>query len=216
MSPETITTNNVPLVYPPSVDFFSFGEKVVQWIVDIYPNLFGSLQSATGLLVGISIPVSILLIIMIIYSVEQIKKIRLKEAEIYDLKVEPAYTTVERIVEAGAEEVPVQNDMVLAQRWDVIGQHINSENPNDWKQAILDADTILDDVLTRLGYRGESVGEKLKRAEPADFATLQDAWEAHKARNDIAHRGLEYTLNQHEAKRIFQLYRKVFEEFYYI
>lgn len=216
MQPIEVVPNNVPLVYPPSVDFFSYGEKVVTWIIDMYPHLFAFVQYVTGFIVGVSIPISVLLIIGIIYSVEQLKKIRKKEAEIYDLKVEPAYGIIERIEDTSSEKPPTQSDVALAQRWDVIAQHINSENPNDWKQAILDADTILDDVLTRLGYKGESVGEKLKRAEPADFATLQDAWEAHKARNDIAHRGLDYKLNHHEAKRIFQMYKKVFEEFYYI
>jgi hypothetical protein len=216
MSPLEVVPNNIPLVYPPSIDFFSFGERGVQWAVDIYPSLFDVAKDITSILVGISIPLSVLLVIGIVYSVEQLKRIRNKETEMYDLKVEPAYGIIERIEDTSSEKPPTQSDAALAQRWDTISQHMNSDNPNDWKQAILDADTILDDVLTRLGYRGESVGEKLKRAEPADFATLQDAWEAHKARNDIAHRGLDYNLNHHEAKRIFQMYKKVFEEFYYI
>jgi len=94
--------------------------------------------------------------------------------------------------------------------------NINSDNPNDWKQAIIEADIMLDDVLTKLGYRGDSIGDKLKRAEPADFSTLNEAWEAHKVRNQIAHSGSTYPLNQHEANRVIQMYRKVFEEFYYL
>lgn len=217
MPPLDPVPNNVPLIYPPNIDFFGFFEKVFQWLVDIFPSVVLFAKSFTGLLVAISIPFSVLLIIGIVYTVERLKSLRKKEGEIYDLKVEPAYGIVETIDTNTSEEgIAAKGDPALAKRWDTIGQHMNSTNPNDWKQAILDADIILDDILTRLGYRGESVGEKLKRAEPADFATLNDAWEAHRARNDIAHGGIDHTLNEHEAKRIFQLYRKVFEEFYYI
>ena len=48
---------------------------------------------------------------------------------------------------------------------------------------------MLDDMLARQGYVGDGVGEKLKAAEPENFRTLQDAWEAHKVRNQIAHEG---------------------------
>jgi len=216
MSPFEITSNNAPLVYTPTIDFLSFGEKWFQYLSDMYPSILNVVKNVTGFLVGISIPISVLLIIGIIYCVERLKRLRKKEEEIYDLKVEPAYRIIEGITGQPTDDVPVKNDPALTQRWNTIRQHINSENPNDWKQAILDADTILDDILMNLGYKGESVGEKLKRAEPADFATINEAWEAHRARNDIAHRGLEFNLNHHEAKRIFQLYKKVFEEFYYI
>ncbi len=217
MSPLDPVPNNVPLVYPPSVDFFGFFENVFHWIVKVFPPFILFLKGFVDLLISISIPISVLFIIGIIYTVERLKSLRKKEEEIYDLKVEPAYGIVEDIDPNKEEDgIVAKSDPTLAKRWDIISQHMNSTNPNDWKQAILDADTILDDVLTQLGYRGESIGEKLKRAEPADFATINEAWEAHKARNNIAHGGLDFTLNEHEAKRIFQLYRKVFEEFYYI
>ena len=103
----------------------------------------------------------------------------------------------------------------MARRWGTVVKHIESESPNDWKQAILEADIMLDDLLTNMGYRGESIGEKLKRVDPAHFETLNDAWEAHKIRNDIAHQS-QYSLNQIDARRVIQQYRKVFEEFYYI
>ena len=65
-------------------------------------------------------------------------------------------------------------------------------------------------------YHGDSIGEKLKKVEKADFKTLDEAWEAHKFRNQIAHEGSTMSVNQYEAKRVVNLYKKVFEEFYYI
>ncbi len=76
---------------------------------------------------------------------------------------------------------------------------------------------MLDQMLTKIGYAGVSVGEKLKNVEESDFITLQKAWEAHKVRNRIAHGGAtELKLDRREADRVIDLYQQVFAEFYYI
>jgi hypothetical protein len=149
-------------------------------------------------------PVSLFFLIGIIYCVEQLKHIRKKEAEKYDLKVEPAY------------EKDVKSNNVLAERWERVQTQISSENPNDWRQAILEADIMLEDVLTTMGYQGEGIGEKLKRVELGDMKTRQDAWDAHLIRNRIAHDGADFPLTKYEAQRVINQYKKVFEEFYYI
>jgi hypothetical protein len=195
---------NDPNTYTSSFSGISFNGSIFDFFASIYPPLVYFFKSLLGVLVGLSIPASLFFVIGIIYCVEQLKIIRKKEAEIHDLKVEMAY------------EVAPPADHALAQRWEKITKNIESDNLNDWKQAIMEADIILDEILTRMGYRGESVGEKLKRAEPGDIQTLNEAWEAHKVRNQIAHEGSEFNLNQHEAKRVIHMYRKVFEEFYYV
>ena len=164
----------------------------------------GVLKGILGIVVGLSFPLALFFLIGIIYCVEGLKKIRIKESEIHDLKVEPAYETA-------VEDAPG-----LSHRWESVVKHIESENPNDWRQAIIDADIILDDLLNKLGYRGESVGEKLKRVVEGDFKTIRDAWDAHMVRNQLAHQGSEVPLDHHEARRVVNLYKKVFQEFYYI
>jgi hypothetical protein len=101
-------------------------------------------------------------------------------------------------------------------KWQRVQEHINSDNPSDWRLAILEADIILDELLDSLGYIGDTIGDKLKKANKGDFVTLNDAWEAHKIRNAIAHQGSDFILTQREALRIINLYRVVFEEFDYI
>ena len=78
----------------------------------------------------------------------------------------------------------------------------------------MEADIILGDILTKLGYLGESIGEKLRRAVKSDFRTLDEAWEAHKIRNLIAHEGSNHPLTKFEARRIINLYQVVFREFF--
>jgi len=101
-------------------------------------------------------------------------------------------------------------------KWNKVLEHVSSDNSSDWRLSILEADILLGEVLTKAGYKGEGIGEQLKSVEPADFQTLQMAWEAHKVRNRIAHDGSDHPLSQREAKRVIGLFEEVFKEFYFI
>ena len=169
-----------------------------------WPYVAGFFKGSLNAIVVLSFPVSLFFLIAIVYCVEQLKHIRKKEAEKYDVKVEPAF------------EEGVRANRVLSDRWDRIKKFVTSENSSDWRQAILEADIMLEDVLTSLGYQGEGIGEKLKRVEKGDMKSLRDAWDAHLVRNRIAHDGEQFSLTQHEALRVINMYKKVFEEFYYI
>jgi hypothetical protein len=100
------------------------------------------------------------------------------------------------------------------EKWKKIVNLANSNNPSDRKVAIIEADTILHDMVKNMGYSGDTLGEKLKNIEISDFSTLDDAWEAHKFRNKITHEGIE--VSKRDAVRIMLLYEKVFREFEYI
>lgn len=98
-------------------------------------------------------------------------------------------------------------------RWEHIKTLMNSHNQNDWRQAIIEADIMLDEMLNTQGYHASSVGDKLKQVEPADMTTLNDAWEAHKIRNSIAHGGSSFLLTEQMARSTITLYEAVFLEF---
>lgn len=101
-------------------------------------------------------------------------------------------------------------------KWDQILAHAESESPSEWRMAIIESDIVLDDLLEVLRLPGETMGDKLKAVEKSDFNTIDLAWEAHKARNMIAHEGSDFLLNQHETRRIISLYEAVFKEFHLI
>ena len=105
---------------------------------------------------------------------------------------------------------------VVNEKWQKVLVHINSSNQSDWKLAILECDIMLSDILEKMGYMQESIGEKLKSIEPSDFTNIEAAWEAHKIRNEIAHAGSDFLINEREAKRVIGLYELVFREFEYI
>jgi hypothetical protein len=107
-------------------------------------------------------------------------------------------------------------DDALEMKWKQVLGLINSNNPTDWRLAILEADIVLGEVLEKMGFQGDSIGDKLKSVDKSDFLTLQQAWEAHLVRNQIAHEGSNFQMNEREAKRIIDLYKTVFSEFYHI
>ncbi len=98
-------------------------------------------------------------------------------------------------------------------RWMEVQTHIDSGNPNDWKLAIIEADIMLGQVLHDKGYAGASIGEQLKSASVQNFRSLQDAWEAHKVRNQIAHEGADFILTNKVARETILQYQRVFIEF---
>lgn len=97
-------------------------------------------------------------------------------------------------------------------RWKHVRELIESPNENDWRQAIIEADIMLDDLLSQLGYVGQSVGEKLRAVDPARFQSLQYAWDAHKVRNEIAHSGSQFQLSEQLAHRTIAMYEVVMRE----
>jgi hypothetical protein len=98
-------------------------------------------------------------------------------------------------------------------RWAEIQKHLNDDNPNSWKIAIIEADIYLEEVLTAAGYSGVTIGEKLKSANSASFTTIQDAWEAHKIRNEVAHVGGDFILTKRLAQETLMRFERVFREF---
>ncbi|HDQ16896.1 MAG TPA: hypothetical protein ENN31_02135 [Candidatus Vogelbacteria bacterium] len=100
-------------------------------------------------------------------------------------------------------------------RWQKIKNLANSESSADWKIAILEADKILDEMTKRMGYEGDSIGDRLKQIEPSDFLTLNDAWQAHKVRNDIVH-SPNFELDSRQVKDTLKKYENVFKEFHFI
>ncbi len=102
------------------------------------------------------------------------------------------------------------------QEWQDIVDHIDTDNEAQWKLALIDADKILENLLRTTGYGGAGIGEMLKTAETqGGLRSLQDAWEAHKVRNRIAHE-TGFVLTKREAKRAIELYKNVFEELLFL
>jgi len=119
-------------------------------------------------------------------------------------------------VDSAKEKQIKKEEQTDNKKWKRVVEHVSSPNPSDWRLSVLEADILLSDALKERGYQGESVADMLKSASKDNFKTLDEAWEAHKIRNSIAHEGSEFVLSQREAKRVISLFEDVFREFYFI
>jgi hypothetical protein len=95
-------------------------------------------------------------------------------------------------------------------RWEHIQSLLAGSTVSQWREAIIEADIMLDEVLRNAGYAGETLADKLKVAH---FHSVQDAWEGHKVRNRIAHDGSAFEISQALAQRTIAYYESVFREF---
>ena len=146
--------------------------------------------------------ISIACIVCLYYLFQKLKGVKEKDHEVFNTVISP-------FTDAG--ESSQKNG-----RWERILNYMESDSQTEWRLAILDADVVLDQMLTKSGYHGDSTGEKLKQVERSDFNTIDCAWEAHKVRNSIAHSGSDIILTKRMAKKTVDSYRQVFEEFEYI
>lgn len=101
-------------------------------------------------------------------------------------------------------------------RWTKTIDYLYSQHASDWKLAIIEADSMLEELMDQMGFRGQSLGDKLKSASQDNFRNLTIAWEVHNIRNKIAHEGVSFNLSQHEAKRVIALYEQIFRAYGYI
>ncbi len=109
----------------------------------------------------------------------------------------------------------VKQESSTEKRWNSIKAHFQSQNPAEWRMAIIDADSMLEDLITGMGYQGETFGEKLKSIDRNIAPWLNDVWQVHLLRNKLAHEGSSYHLSDREAYQTFKIYEHLFYSFGY-
>lgn len=70
-------------------------------------------------------------------------------------------------------------------KWLTIERSVTKEE-GSWHLAILNADKLLDHALRARGFKGQTMGERMKSAKDT-FSNRNAIWTAHKLRNQIAH-----------------------------
>lgn len=71
-------------------------------------------------------------------------------------------------------------------KWLTIEQQLKKAEPSTYQLSVLEADKLLDHALKARGFRGESMGERMKNAKES-WSNANAVWGAHKLRNRIAH-----------------------------
>lgn len=145
--------------------------------------------------------VSVLALAGIIHNARKLRAINIEENKIYNPLPSNSVSNGNKVEESKNE------------KWEKVMKYANSANSSDWRLAIIEADVMLEELLHTTGYVGESIGDMLKSVNKNEFLTIEDAWEAHKVRNTIAHSGGDFQLSERETRRVVALFEKVFKEF---
>lgn len=72
-------------------------------------------------------------------------------------------------------------------KWSKIKKRLESDNSAEYKVAIIEADDIIDDLIKRLGYGGENMGDRLANIPEGQIENVSEIKEAHEIRNRIIH-----------------------------
>ena len=187
------------LVYRALARFFHFlfGGSISD--PDAFGRVFYALKFFATILV-------ILLITIILYCL-----VRLYEIKQEDKK--KAISEKEILPAVGVDSHPVAHSATkINETWNAIRAKLLSDNPSEWRLAIIEADIYLDKVLDQKGYFGDTLSDKFKQITPEKLPSIQIAWEAHKVRNRIAHDGADFILTMPEARRVLSYFEIVFRD----
>ena len=181
---------------PQSPEFVArvHSELVTGWTIDTISRIWGAWYA-------VAIFISFILCLGIVYCMVRLRQIRRIENDEFRKASTPV---TER-------EVPRTH-----MKWHKVLENASSHDERQWRLAILEADIMLNELLDTLGYKGETMAEKMKQVVRGDFNTIDVAWEAHKIRNRVAHDGSDYPLPEREKNRVIGMYKQVFQEFKFI
>ena len=115
--------------------------------------------------------------------------------------------SVTQKIEKGMTETPE----TFLERWQGVLKHLESLNESEWRVAVIEADKLIDEILARKGFEGESIAEKMSSIEKDRMKSIDRLWEAHKTRNRIVHKP-DYKIEQSEARRTISYYEEALVE----
>jgi hypothetical protein len=95
-------------------------------------------------------------------------------------------------------------------RWLVIENSLKREDTGSFQLSILHADKLLDQALRESGYRGQTMGERMKAANSV-WKNADHVWGAHKIRNRIAHEA-DAHVNYDIAKRSLLAFKQALKD----
>ncbi|MDP2864606.1 MAG: hypothetical protein Q8N73_03070 [bacterium] len=95
--------------------------------------------------------------------------------------------------------------------WSKIKGRLESGSESEYKLAVIEADSILNDILERMGFKGETLGNRLKQVTTAILPSIEEVGEAHKIRNNIVH-DPDYKLSLDQAQKALEIYEQALRD----
>lgn len=114
-----------------------------------------------------------------------------------------------RVIKEGAN-IPLAHKKKMQKRWARVKERLESGNASQYKAAVLEADEIVNDVLAKIGYPGDNMGERLDNITLDQLETIDELKVAHTTRNEIV-RKADFALDQKRAEELVGVYQKTLE-----
>lgn len=90
------------------------------------------------------------------------------------------------VISVSRRGAPVLDVEKYRSRWLAIEAQLKRDEASSYQLTVLNADKLLDKALKERGFRGETMGERMKAAKET-WSNANNVWSAHKLRNQIAH-----------------------------
>lgn len=108
-------------------------------------------------------------------------------------------------------DIPAMPPGKIRRKWKIIKKRLESRDQSNYKMAVIEADKLLDNLLERAGYPGDTMAARLKRLTSAQISNLDAVWQAHKLRNSIVH-DIEKQVRYNQARDAIEAFEKTLEE----
>jgi len=112
-------------------------------------------------------------------------------------------------------DMPAVSKNKALKKWQSVKDRLKSENISQYKAAILEADRIADDILSKIGYKGKNMAERLEQVKPGQLENVEDLKGAHKVRNRIVYEK-DFTIDKKTAGSVIEVYEDLLKELDYI
>lgn len=100
----------------------------------------------------------------------------------------------------------------LRKKWDKIKQKMETKAEADYKIAIIEADDVIDDLIKRMQYPGENMGERLAGINPGQIENIEELKKAHEIRNRIIHKE-DFEITKEQAEEVMGYYENFLKYF---
>lgn len=92
-------------------------------------------------------------------------------------------------------------------QWAKVSKRLESGKEAEYKLAVIEVDSLLEESLEIMGYTGETMEERLEKVDSAILPNKEQILKARKIRNSIVHNP-DYELTSDEAKKTAGIYEE--------
>ncbi len=96
---------------------------------------------------------------------------------------------------------------VFTKPWLKIMKKLKTEKESEYKLAVVEADSMINNAFEKAGYGGENLKEKIEKLSPSVFFNKENLLKAHNIRNEIIS-NTDFKLELDQAQKLLGVYER--------